>query len=159
MDATAAPPPISGVHHHNSLAIKNQLFLLRVTDSSPRIHIDRYGHAHLMSSDGHDHELQQRAQGPRAPKLRGYPTFAEFIARDGDAAIFRTYKSLSARNLYIFKASFTNWRDDFRNSTVKMPRARALKLKARRSCGDITTLMRTRERLSIENFKRRFERS
>ena len=32
-------------------------------------------------------------------RLDGYPTFAQFIARDGDAAIFRKYAYLSARNL------------------------------------------------------------
>ncbi|KAG8533930.1 uncharacterized protein KY384_001671 [Bacidia gigantensis] len=32
-------------------------------------------------------------------KLVGYPTFADFIARDKDAAIYRKFESLSARNL------------------------------------------------------------
>lgn len=32
-------------------------------------------------------------------RLDGYPSFAQFIARDGDAAIFRKYAHLSARNL------------------------------------------------------------
>ncbi|PMD33927.1 hypothetical protein L207DRAFT_589478 [Hyaloscypha variabilis F] len=31
--------------------------------------------------------------------LKGYPTFSAFIARDQDAAIYRKYESLSARNL------------------------------------------------------------
>ena len=31
--------------------------------------------------------------------LDGYPSFAEFIARDSDAAIYRRYGHLSARNL------------------------------------------------------------
>jgi hypothetical protein len=56
-------------------------------------------YAHLMSPNGHDKELQQSGHGRHAPKLRGYPTFADFIASDSDAAIFRTYKSMSARNL------------------------------------------------------------
>ena len=32
-------------------------------------------------------------------RLEGYPSLAQFIARDGDAAIFRKYSQLSARNL------------------------------------------------------------
>lgn len=31
--------------------------------------------------------------------LEGYPTFAEFIAQDRDASIYRKFQSLSARNL------------------------------------------------------------
>jgi hypothetical protein len=34
-----------------------------------------------------------------AGRLKGYPTFSAFIARDQDAAIYRKYESLSARNL------------------------------------------------------------
>ena len=34
-----------------------------------------------------------------APRLSGYPSFAEFIAADADAAIYRKYEHLSARNL------------------------------------------------------------
>ena len=36
---------------------------------------------------------------PRPARLEGYPSFAEFIAQDGDAAIYRKYGHLSARNL------------------------------------------------------------
>lgn len=32
-------------------------------------------------------------------RLDGYPTFAEFIAKDKDAAIYRRFENLSARNL------------------------------------------------------------
>ena len=32
-------------------------------------------------------------------RLDGYPTFAEFIAKDKDAAIYRSFEYLSARNL------------------------------------------------------------
>lgn len=32
-------------------------------------------------------------------RLEGYPSFAQFIARDGDASIYRQYAHLSARNL------------------------------------------------------------
>ena len=31
--------------------------------------------------------------------LDGYPTFAQFIAKDPDAAVYRKFESLSARNL------------------------------------------------------------
>ena len=41
-------------------------------------------------------ELQSSAERRR---LEGYPSFAEFIAKDKDAAIYRRYESLSARNL------------------------------------------------------------
>ena len=36
---------------------------------------------------------------PQTPRLPGYPSFAHFISQDGDAAIYRRYESLSARNL------------------------------------------------------------
>jgi hypothetical protein len=32
-------------------------------------------------------------------RLDGFPSFAEFIAKDSDAAIYRKYEHLSARNL------------------------------------------------------------
>ena len=32
-------------------------------------------------------------------QLEGYPTFAEFISKDKDAAIYRKFENLSARNL------------------------------------------------------------
>lgn len=41
-------------------------------------------------------ELQSSSELRR---LEGYPSFAEFIAKDKDAAIYRRYGSLSARNL------------------------------------------------------------
>ena len=41
-------------------------------------------------------ELQSSSERRR---LEGYPSFAEFIAKDKDAAIYRKYESLSARNL------------------------------------------------------------
>ena len=37
--------------------------------------------------------------GAWSARLEGFPSFALFIARDGDAAIFRKYAQLSARNL------------------------------------------------------------
>ncbi|KAL8992447.1 MAG: hypothetical protein Q9169_007096 [Polycauliona sp. 2 TL-2023] len=36
---------------------------------------------------------------PSQPRLVGYPSFAHFISQDGDAAIYRRFDSLSARNL------------------------------------------------------------
>ena len=44
-----------------------------------------------------DLELAEATNLPA--RLDGYPTFAEFIARDRDAAIYRTFQRLSARNL------------------------------------------------------------
>ena len=35
----------------------------------------------------------------RPTRLEGYPSFAQFIASDSDAAIYRKYARLSARNL------------------------------------------------------------
>lgn len=35
----------------------------------------------------------------RSARLDGYPSFAQFIAKDSDAAIYRKYAHLSARNL------------------------------------------------------------
>ncbi len=43
-------------------------------------------------------ELELRSSAERR-RLEGYPSFAEFIAKDKDAAIYRRYESLSARNL------------------------------------------------------------
>ena len=45
-----------------------------------------------------DVELAYFQSAPPA-RLEGYPSFAQFIARDGDAAIFRKYAHLSARSL------------------------------------------------------------
>ena len=36
---------------------------------------------------------------PQPARLEGYPSLAHFIAREGDAAIFRMYAQLSARHL------------------------------------------------------------
>ncbi|KAI4268343.1 MAG: hypothetical protein L6R38_007875, partial [Xanthoria sp. 2 TBL-2021] len=36
---------------------------------------------------------------PSPPRLPGYPSFAHFVSQDGDAAIYRRYESLSARNI------------------------------------------------------------
>ena len=47
-----------------------------------------------MSLD--DFEL---AHPSNSARLDGYPSFAHFIARDADAAIYRKYAHLSARNL------------------------------------------------------------
>lgn len=44
-----------------------------------------------------DIELAEPSNRPA--QLKGYPTFAEFIARDQDAAIYRKFERLSARNL------------------------------------------------------------
>ncbi|CAD6583930.1 MAG: hypothetical protein ASARMPRED_001551 [Alectoria sarmentosa] len=44
-----------------------------------------------------DVDLEAMSTAPR--RLEGYPTFAEFVAKDRDAAIYRSFKNLSARNL------------------------------------------------------------
>ena len=44
-----------------------------------------------------DIELAQTDKSP--DRLEGYPEFAEFIAKDRDAAIYRKFERLSARNL------------------------------------------------------------
>ena len=43
-------------------------------------------------------ELELHSSAERR-RLEGYPSFAEFIAKDKDAAIYRRFESLSARNL------------------------------------------------------------
>ena len=56
--------------------------------------------SHEMSLDGNnaDLELGQMPLSPN-PRLNGYPSFANFIAADADAAIYRKYERLSARHL------------------------------------------------------------
>lgn len=39
------------------------------------------------------------SSGPSEARLNGYPSFANFIAADADAAIYRKYERLSSRNL------------------------------------------------------------
>jgi hypothetical protein len=47
-----------------------------------------------------DVELAQPRPAPQPPKhLSGYPSFAAFISQDPDAAIYRKFERLSARNL------------------------------------------------------------
>ena len=41
-------------------------------------------------------------------RLDGYPSFAEFIAQDGDAAIYRKFGHLSARNLLYLQSELHN---------------------------------------------------
>lgn len=45
-----------------------------------------------------DVELGHISNAPPA-RLEGYPSFAQFIARDGDAMIYHKYAHMSARNL------------------------------------------------------------
>ncbi|KAL8652115.1 MAG: hypothetical protein Q9226_004399 [Calogaya cf. arnoldii] len=54
-----------------------------------------------QSNNSVDIELAQSPSRrlPSTPRLPGYPSFAHFISQDGDAAIYRKYESLSARNL------------------------------------------------------------
>ncbi|KAL9599938.1 MAG: hypothetical protein Q9219_003500 [cf. Caloplaca sp. 3 TL-2023] len=46
-----------------------------------------------------EHARPCRLAAFQAPRLQGYPSFADFIAADADAAIYRKYERLSARNL------------------------------------------------------------
>ena len=46
-----------------------------------------------------DIELAEPYDSPHPQRLEGYPEFAEFIARDHDAAIYHKFERLSARNL------------------------------------------------------------
>ena len=44
-------------------------------------------------------DVDLQAMSAPTRRLKGYPTFAEFISRDKDAAIYRRFENLSARNL------------------------------------------------------------
>ena len=51
---------------------------------------------------------------PRPARLEGYPSLAQFIARDGDAAIFRKYTLLSARNLLYLQSELHELEEQLR---------------------------------------------
>ena len=51
----------------------------------------------------HDPDIEL---GPAPTRLEGYPSFAIFIARDIDAAIYRKCTRLSARNLLYLPSKF-----------------------------------------------------
>ena len=48
-------------------------------------------------------------------RLDGYPSFAQFIARDGDAAIYRKYAHLSARNLLYLQSELHELEEKLQN--------------------------------------------
>ena len=50
----------------------------------------------------------------RPARLEGYPSLAQFIARDGDAAIFRKYAQLSARNLLYLQSELYELEEQLR---------------------------------------------
>jgi hypothetical protein len=54
-----------------------------------------------LSSSNHveDIELAPTSSPAGPARLEGYPSFAEFITKDQDAAIYRKFETLSARNL------------------------------------------------------------
>ena len=53
-----------------------------------------------MTRRSRDPDVELTAGSSSLPgRLDGYPSFAEFIAQDGDAAIYRKFSHLSARNL------------------------------------------------------------
>ena len=59
-----------------------------------------------------DVELARRP--PNAQQLDGYPSFADFIARDCDAAIYRKFGHLSARNLLYLQSELHSLEQDLR---------------------------------------------
>lgn len=52
-----------------------------------------------MSANSQSVPFELGPPGQSRPMLEGYPSFAQFIAQDKDAAIYRKYAHLSARNL------------------------------------------------------------
>ena len=50
----------------------------------------------------------------RPARLDGYPSLAHFIARDADAAIFRSYAQLSARNLLYLQSELHELEEQLR---------------------------------------------
>ncbi|KAL8706383.1 MAG: hypothetical protein Q9201_000528 [Fulgogasparrea decipioides] len=61
-----------------------------------------------------DFELGIPSQHQRA-RLEGYPSFAHFIARDSDAAIYRKYSHLSARNLLYLQSELHELEERLKN--------------------------------------------
>ena len=55
-----------------------------------------------------------RLANTRPARLEGYPSLAQFIARDGDAAIFRMYAQLSARNLLYLQSELHELEEQLR---------------------------------------------
>ena len=55
-----------------------------------------------------------RLANTRPARLEGYPSLAHFIARDGDAAIFRKYAQLSARNLLYLQSELHGLEEQLR---------------------------------------------
>ena len=51
-----------------------------------------------MSSSQSEHDVES-APSPLRRRLAGYPSFAHFVAKDKDAAIFRKFQHLSSRSL------------------------------------------------------------
>ena len=50
----------------------------------------------------------------RPARLDGYPSFAHFIARDGDATIYRKYANLSARSLLYLQSELHELEEQLR---------------------------------------------
>lgn len=51
----------------------------------------------------------------RPTRLEGYPSFAQFIATDSDAAIYRKYSHLSARNLLYLQSELHELQERLQN--------------------------------------------
>ena len=58
-------------------------------------------------------ELGNLSTAPPA-RLEGYPSFAQFIARDVDATIYRKYARLSARNLLYLQSELHELEEQLR---------------------------------------------
>ncbi|KAL8749177.1 MAG: hypothetical protein Q9184_006911, partial [Pyrenodesmia sp. 2 TL-2023] len=62
-----------------------------------------------MSRSSRDVDIELAQPGPSVglatPRLAGFPSFADFIAADTDAAIYRKYERLSARNLLYLQST------------------------------------------------------
>ncbi|KAL8730387.1 MAG: hypothetical protein Q9181_004684 [Wetmoreana brouardii] len=69
-----------------------------------------------MSTSRQDVDFELGIPFPhRRARLEGYPSFAHFIARDSDAAIYRKYSHLSARNLLYLQSELHELEERLKN--------------------------------------------
>ena len=66
-----------------------------------------------IDAAGLDIELSPKSSTP--PHLDGYPSFADFIARHSDAAIYRRFEHLSARNLLYLQSELHGLQEQLQN--------------------------------------------
>ena len=94
-------PWLPHLDHHAMLSIILRCTLLITLGPQSPLRIKTISFAFLITDlemSDLDFELGHLSN-PRPARLEGYPSLAHFIARDGEAAIFRRYAGLSARNL------------------------------------------------------------